>query len=145
WKDLQSRLDRPTQAEYLAKRLRLLNAFQWGQPGNVDFKGRMTREPMSTFPPMARLASRPPGTEVINPLVELTKMKLEVRELPPLLPFLDDENFVLANGYWRDFHPGRTLYRVNSFVARLINVAATTDLIDWAKYSAGDAESRQAI
>jgi len=121
WKALQAKLDRAAQVEYLAKRLRLLNAFQWGQPGGVDFEEPQTREAQST---LTFTPGKPAGTETVNPLVELDKMQLEVKDLPALLPFLDDDNFVLAYGYWRDFHPSRSLYPVNGFVVSLVNHAA---------------------
>jgi hypothetical protein len=140
WKALQQKLDRPAQVQYLAARIRLLNAFQWGQPGGVDFDAGQTRESS------AELAKKrhKGATVTLNPIVELERMKLEVKDLPALLPSLDDENFVVAYGYWRDFHPGRNLYRVNYFVLNLINEAAAKELIPHA-YLAADATRRKAM
>jgi hypothetical protein len=72
WKDIRSKLARPAQMEYLAARMRLLNAFQWGQPGDVDFEDAQTREASSAS--QARHGKRA-GTQTINPLVELRGWK----------------------------------------------------------------------
>ena len=55
-------------------------------------------------------------------------MKIQIAELPVLVPFLADETFTLTYGYWRDFHPGRDLHRVNRPVAAIINDVAKRDL-----------------
>ncbi len=142
WKDLRSKLARPAQVEYLATRMRLLNAFQRDQPGDVVFNEPQTREARSS---LQVVPGKKVGTETINPLVEFRKMQLEVKDLPALLPFLDDDNFVLAYGYWRDFHPGRYLYTVNSFIAELVNHAAACDIIDWDTYSGADERQRRVL
>ena len=141
WKAMRAKLDRPAQVAYLAKRIRLLNAFQWGQPGGVDFGAPQSREPRSD----QRNKPNASGVETINPLIELRNMHLEVRDLPTLIPFLDDDNFVLAYGYWRDFHPDRDLYRVNGFVVRFVNDAARRELIDWSAYEQADPAGKQKL
>jgi hypothetical protein len=142
WTGLQAKLDRPAQVEYLAKRLKLLNAFQWGQPGGVDFEGRQTREPLS---PRRGGEGADAGIETINPLVTLAKMELAVKDIPVLLPYVDDEDFILAYGYWRDFHPGRTLYPVKAFAVQLIDQTACRELMDWAAYARSDAAGKKAM
>ena len=82
---------------------------------------------------------------MINPLVEMDNLKLEVKELPALLPFIDDENYVLAYGYWRDFHPTRYMYQVNGFVVEIINRVAHRDLIDRKLMERADAAGFKAV
>jgi len=41
---------------------------------------------------------------VINPFNELRKLKLKVKEIPVLIPYLADENYMPTFSYWRDFH-----------------------------------------
>jgi hypothetical protein len=139
WQRLRAALPRPAQIAHLAERMRLLNCFQKSQPGDVDFDGAQTREPA------AAVEAGTPGTPVINPFVELRGMALEAADLPALLPSLDDENFVPSYGYWRTFHPDRSLYRVNQFIGWLINDVAGRELVDQAAYQAADGASRWAM
>src|SRR5262249_30871788 len=83
------------------------------------------------------------GKEVINPYRELGEMKLTVADLPALVPYLADENYLLAFSYWRDFHPNRTLHQVNWAVAELVNDAAARDLADLNTFSGLDEEGRK--
>jgi hypothetical protein len=82
--------------------------FQWGQPGGVTYDVPHYERPDVT--------DRSQG-QVINPCMELRGMNIEIAELPVLVPFLADETFTLTYGYWRNFHPGRDLHRVNRPVA----------------------------
>lgn len=136
WARLQSELDRKGQISYLAARLRLLNCKQDGQPGDVDYQDDQHAE---TFAELFGKADDSKGTLVINPYVELLKIKLSVGELPSLVSYLADENFMPTYGYWRDFHPKRTLHRVNWAVARILNTTAVRDLVDLDTYSELDA------
>jgi len=128
WKEQQKNLDRAGQIRYLAEHLRLLNCIQWGQPGGVNYKDDQFAEPLGD----GREEHRTP---VINPLVELSKLKLEVTDLPLMVPFLADESFMPTYSYWRDFHPSRTLHQVNRAVAGIVNDAAKRDLGDLRAYS----------
>ena len=80
---------------------------------------------------------------VVNPFVELHEMNIQVAELPALLPFLADENFMPTYSYWRFFHPNRTLHQVNWAVANIINGAAKHDLAQLSKFSVLDKQGRQ--
>ena len=127
WKKTAIALPREKQVEFLASRLRLLNCFQFSQPGDVDYRD----EQHAT-------AGRPrgDGTEegkpavVINPYNELRALKLQPSDLITLAPFLKDDNFLPTYSYWRTFHPDRTLHRANWLVAKLINAAALHTLVD---------------
>ena len=121
WSKLQAKLSRDEQVTYLARRLRLLNCFQWGQPGGVDFRDPQYAESRKF---------NEQGTPVVNPYVELRSMHLQISELPTLIPFLADENFLPTFSFWRDFHSDRTLYRVNGIVAALINEVAAGELAE---------------
>ena len=134
WSEMKKKLTRPQQIEYLATRLRLLKGYQWGQPGGVtyDVPHYEHADP-----------SDPQKGLVINPYMELCGMHLEIADLPALVPFLADESFTLTYGYWRDFHPGRDLHRVNRPVAAIVNEVAKRDLAQLDAFSAMDAQGKQ--
>ena len=53
-------------------------------------------------------------------------MKLTVRDLPILIPYLEDTDYLPTFSYWRDFHPSRNLFRVDQeFVAEIIDDTAS--------------------
>ncbi|MBI4613852.1 MAG: hypothetical protein HY720_09600 [Planctomycetes bacterium] len=135
WKELCSRLSREERIRYLAARLRLLNCFQWGQPGGVSYEDRQHAEPRS--------AGKEPETEVTNPFVELRSMGLTVADLVHLVPYLADENYMPTYSYWRNFHPSRDLHRVNGAVAYIVNEVARRDIANLGTYWSLDAEGRR--
>ena len=137
WSELKKKLTRPQQIEYLAKHLRLLKGVQWGQPGGVtyDVPHYENTEPHDPSNWQKGL--------VINPYMELRGMYLEIADLPVLVPFLADETFTLTYGYWRNFHPGRDLHRVNRPVADIINHVARRDLAQLEEFSALDAQGKR--
>jgi hypothetical protein len=137
WKALQGKLPRDGQIKYLAERLRLLNCRQWGQPGGVNYEDEQNSAPFA-----AREGGK--GVAVINPCVELGKLKLQVADLAVLVPYLADNNYMLVFSYWRDFHPGRTLHQVNWVVTGLVNDAAGRDLADLKAYNGLDEAGRKA-
>jgi hypothetical protein len=125
WKTAASAMTREKQVGFLASRLRLLNCFQSGQPGGVDYRDAQYRDPGRHWGD-----EKPPPVEVINPYNELRRLRLMPADLAVLAPFLKDDNFLPTYSYWRDFHPSRTLHRVNWLVAELVNEAARRTLID---------------
>ena len=126
------------QVRYLGQHLRLLHAAQWGQPGGVDFEGKKSL-PAGVNEDKTNIASLK-----INPYGELKHIVVQTEDLPLLLPFLDDQNYVLAYGYWRNFHPGRSLYRANDLVAGIINAVAKHPLVNPKIWNDQDNEKRQA-
>jgi hypothetical protein len=154
WKALQSTLLRQEQIRYLAGRLRLINCFQMGQPGGVGYQCEQTSEPEDPereqdidIVELLRNGPREPEENpksVINPFVELLEMHLEVAELPVLIPFLADDNFMPTYSFWRDFHPGRTLHRANWAVAEILNEAAHRELAMLDRFNALDSQGKQA-
>ena len=135
WKALQAKLSRAEQIKYLAERLRLLNCHQWGQPGGVSYRDEQFAS--------AQQSKEKPAA-VINPFNELTAMKLAVADLPPLVPYLADEDYMLVYSYWRDFHPGRDLHQVNFAVAEIVNATAKRDLADLGAFNRLDEAGRKA-
>jgi len=125
WAGLQATLTRPEQIKFLGDRLRLLNCFQWGQPGGVSYSDEQTAKPS---------IQKKENESVINPFNELNDMKLSVAELPSLVPYLADEHFMPTFSYWRDFHPGRTFHRVNWAVAYIVDDVAKAELSDIRDY-----------
>lgn len=142
WKAMRENLSRRQQVEFLARRLRLLNCFQWSQPGDVSYQDPQYAPPLAGQPDWDDEAAAA-RVEVINPYVELGALKLSVRELPFLIPWLRDDNFMPTYSYWRSFHPTRTLHRVNWAVASLVNAVARRDLADLRRFDRLDAAGRE--
>lgn len=136
WETQTKTIDRPGQIKFFAEHLRLLNCIQMGQPGGVSYS-----DPQSSKPRHDQKTTD--SKAVINPYVELKKMKLNIADLPALVPYLADENYMPTFSYWRDFHPARTLHQVNWVVAELINDAAKRDLADLRKYAEEDADGKK--
>jgi hypothetical protein len=139
WRKQRATLGRDAQIAFLAKRLRLLNCIQWGQPGGVSYA-----DPQYATSQRAR--ATPQGavaTPVVNPYLELQALKLKVGELPVLVPFLADEDFMPTFSYWRDFHPQRVLHRVSWVVAEIVDAVAQRKLADLAGYLAADPAGRK--
>jgi len=70
WANLKKKLNRAEQIAYLAERMRLLNCFQWGQPGGYSIAEGQFAEPGG----LSRNAAWGQGqgeTKVINPYIEL--------------------------------------------------------------------------
>lgn len=140
WERLQHSLSRHEQIQYLCDHLRLLNAFQLSQPGGVHFGMPQYAEP-GKISANASWGGHEGGTEVINPYVELTGnalskdaspqhgMALHVADIAILAPYLKQDWYVLAVGFWRDFHPQRTLYSTRGIVASIINDIANEELV----------------
>ena len=141
WTALQKKLSRAEQIEFLASHLRLLNCFQWGQPGGVNLEDPQFATPHYLGVPGDK---RDEPEQVINPYVELLGLKLAVADLPALLPRVLDEDFLPTFSYWRDFHPSRTMYRVNELAASVINDTAKRELVSFGALGELDAAERQA-
>jgi len=142
WADLKPTLTRERQIDYLCERMRLLNCFQWGQPGGFFYSEKQYAEPCG----LAREASwglNRGKTEVINPVVELAGeidgfhargeaaskgLGLTLADAPRLAPYLKDDWFLLIVSFWRDFHPDRTLESSRPLFAGLIDRLAKRDL-----------------
>lgn len=127
WRELRTHMSRPAQVEYLTARLRLLNAFQGGQPGGVMWFMPQHERPWH----LAYTWDERPNDSrrLINPLEELYGMRLDVAEIPLLLPHLGDRDIPPTFGFWRDFHPDRELWRVGQLVEGLINGIARRPLV----------------
>lgn len=141
WKTMTAEMTREQQFKYLASRLRLLNCFQWSQPGDVDFHDTQYCKAGILY----QNQKENEALIVINPLNEILNLKPAPADLPVLAPFLVDENYLPTFSYWRDFHPDRTLHRVNELIAGVVNTAAMhelTDLDDWQELAPGERELR---
>ena len=136
WDDMKKKMNREDQIRFLAEHLRLLNCIQTSQPGGVSYRDPQTGGRMRH--------DKEQPQEVINPFNELEMMKLQVADLPALIPFLADENYMPTYSYWRDFHPSRTLHQVNWAVGALVNDTAKRDLAELQKYFNLDAAGKKA-
>jgi hypothetical protein len=133
WVALRRRLTRAEQIRYLAEHLRLLNCFQWGQPGGVSLEEPQYAEASHQRAPFDEVENQ--SARLINPLVELGELELTIRDIPALLPFLADRSFLPTFGFWRDFHPDRHLYRVCDLVQGEVNGIARQPLVDASYYA----------
>lgn len=127
WSVLQKSMSRVEQIDFLCDHLRLLNAFQAGQPGGVDFNGPQYVEPSGLID--AAWSAGRGKTEVLNPLSALDALQLEISDIPALAPHLLDDRVIPTVEFWRDFHPGRTLYRVGELVGWRIDALAHEQLV----------------
>lgn len=132
WAVQRANLSRGDQVHFLARRLRLLNCFQHRQPGNVSYTDPQFPKPMSELREVENYRTLP---QVINPYVELMKMRLAIAELPTLVPYLADDRFMPTYSFWRGFHPSRTLHQVNWAVEKIVNESALQDLADLDTYA----------
>lgn len=135
WEAMKKNLKRDEQVKFLAERLRLLNCIQLSQPGDVDYADPQTAD--------ATRRAAGGGAQVINPYNELRAMNLNPSELPALVPFLADENYMLAFSYWRQFHTKRTLHQVNWAVASILDEAAKKRLSDLGTFASLDEAGRK--
>ena len=143
WASLKKKLSRPEQIDYLAKRLRLLNCFQTGQPGGYSITEKQYAEPCG----LSRNAAWGLGlgkTHVINPYVELVGgsegfgweedkkpgkgLDLTVTDIPFLAPFLRDDWHILCVSFWRDFSPNRHLDTTRPLFCKIINDIAKKEI-----------------
>jgi hypothetical protein len=121
WSGLKQKLDRRGQVLYLAERLRLLNCIQSGQPGGISYDMPQFAISMpeafgngvSYWEPTTRY-------RVVNPYVELIRMKLNPAEIEFLLPYLLTETYIPSYTYFRDFRPERTVHKLTWVVHDLI-------------------------
>jgi hypothetical protein len=132
WAERRAKLSHDDQVRFLVARLRILNCFQWSQPGDVKYTEPQFPKPIAEYRELRNIRRTP---TVINPYVELRKLKLSIAELPVLVPFLADEDFMPTYSFWRGFHPSRTLHQVNWVIAKVVDEVALRDLADLDKYS----------
>jgi len=121
WVALKQKLNRKEQVFYLADRLRLLNCIQLSQPGGISYD--MPQFSIS-FAEAAKLNidywNQNTRYKVINPVIELLKMKLNLRETELLLPYLLSDDYIASYSYFRDFRSERTLHKHSWVVHELL-------------------------
>jgi hypothetical protein len=148
WADIKAKMSRVEQIDYLCQRLRLLNCFQYSQPGGVDYSEGQCAEPGF----MTRNAAwgGPSGkTKVINPLVELAGgvhgevepgakisggLGLTVADIPTLAPHLRDDWYMPTVSFFRDMASCRQLHSVRPLLASIINNLAKRELVNAANF-----------
>lgn len=127
WARIKETMARCEQIDFLCERMRLLNCFQYSQPGSVELCETQYQEPQGmSFD--ASWSGSPGGTEVINPPNELISLPLGAADVAVLAPYLREDWYILAVEYWRDFHPSRALLRTRRVFCWIINKAAGTEL-----------------
>jgi hypothetical protein len=152
WAALKPTLSREKQIVYLCEHLRLLNCFQWSQPGGVNYHDPQFKEPGGHWPGDDK------STPVINPLCELAGdsgggwherpksdgLKLTLADVPTLATQLKDDWTMVMVSYWRNFHPSREIHYTRHVIAGIINDAAKQDICrvdDMAKMSPQEIET----
>jgi len=135
WEKQKETLSREDQIRTLLSYLRLLNCLQPEEaPGNVNYQDPQTAAPKEA------------GKEavlVINPFVELLRLRLTVAELPLLLPSLTDENYIPAYTSWLFTGPVWTLHQVNWLVALQVNHVAQREIVGTWEFDALDKAARE--
>jgi hypothetical protein len=136
WAQFKDTMPKSKQIQYLAEHIRLLRAVPW-YPDRFDLP--------FTGPGISSVwSSIEGGTEIeINPYKELSQLAIEIDDIPHLLPYLNDDTFLLADAFWINFDTGTTLYRVRYLIGKIINKIALTDLVDAEKYAALSAEEQK--
>lgn len=155
WARLRPTLSRAQQIDYLVARLRLLNCFQFGQPGGVEYFMVQTAEPMG-LEPNAAVCEQRGKTPVINPATELMGnrehwipprrtegMALTVADIPQLALGLREDWKMLAVSYWRRAHFARSVHDTSDLLTWLINDLAKEELIDRRNWDTLDADARK--
>lgn len=141
WAELKMTMTRDEQIDFLCQRMRLLNCFQWGQPGGYDPAQQQYAEPCGLGEDAAWGGGRG-KTEVINPLTELTGrldwrtggkrklrgLRLTIKDIPRISKYLREDYFALIVSFWRDFAPDRYLTRTRELFAGIINEIAHEDI-----------------
>jgi hypothetical protein len=144
WATLKKKLSRAEQITYLAERIRLLNCFQYSQPGGYSLTETQYAEPCG-LSDNAAWGLYQGKTKVINPYLELvggkelvfphddTKkpskgMELTVADIPRLAPFLREDWHLLCVSFWRDFSADRHLGTTRPLFASIIDDLAKRDL-----------------
>lgn len=162
WEAWRKDHSREEQIVYLCQRLRLMNCYQYGQPSDVELFDTQYAEPGG----LSLDASYGGGggkTQVINPLVELLGsepaegeeeeeveedgkekpvrvpgLKPGIRDIPVIAPFLRDDHLILAVGFWRTFHPSRTLTGTREILAWVLERAAKREVVNHREWAALD-------
>ena len=135
WEKLRKTMSRAEQAAYLTARFRLLNCFQTGNTEPPDFGTAQ----FATFgDPWSD--DKKSATPLINPYMELLKMKLTAVELPPVVALLTDDSFIPT--LCRGKGPNASLYRANEMVAEIINNTAKRELAEYKNFEHWDAARR---
>ena len=142
WDQLRGSLTREQQIQFLCERFRLLNCFQWGQPGAVDITSKQFREPCG-ITENAAWGLDLGETDVINPFSVLTgrwgwewhdappdveTLALTVDDIPLLATYLADDWHILAIGFPRDFMGHRDLKTQRSYLMGIINDLAGQEI-----------------
>jgi len=140
WQRIRRGMTRSQQIGYLADRLRLVNVRQPGWPADMEFC-----DPQRSVPMGGSIYSHVDhyrGEARLNPMRELTIMRLEPADLQALLPHLACEDYVLAYHAWRPWSPTWHLFQVNELVADLANEAAGVRFVDLRDYYSRDSAAR---
>lgn len=157
WDTWKANHNREEQIRFLCSRLRLMNCYQYGQPADVEWFDIQYAEPCGILED-ATLGLGLGKTRVINPLEELLGnseprsnqedddgnkiplppipgMNLGIRDVPVIAPFLREDNWILSVGFWRTFHPSRTMTSTRELLACLLKESAKRELVDEREWS----------
>lgn len=128
WANLRNEISRHRQILYLCDRLRLLNMAQAGTPGGIEYSASQFSCTLQQGNKMGWKKLAP--HEVLNPFLALFELDLEQRELEWVLPYLSNDDFILAYDRTRFGNHPRMLHRVSWVVSSLID-EVTGDRQSW--------------
>jgi hypothetical protein len=152
WDSLKACLTRPDRIKYLCNRLRLLNCIQFYQPGGISLSSKQYSVPSTTFDKSRQaLANWPiyhegeelPQYEVINPYDELLKMSLTPADVKLIVPYLEDNDYIVAFSFHRDFKSERYLHKVNSVISDIILKSIGKSFVDLRNFDSLDEKTKR--
>jgi hypothetical protein len=65
-----------------------------------------------------------------EPAEKIPGMNLGIRDVPVIAPFLKDDHLLLSVGFWRSFHPSRTLTGTREILEWVLSTAAKRQLLE---------------
>lgn len=141
WEAFQASHSRTEQIEFLAKRLRLLQCIQPGQPAGISYFDQQFKR---GTPVWTRWEKSADSIKVINPFEALFDLELTIAELPLLIPFMKEDLYIPSFSYWRDFRSGRELHRVNYLISQIMQYVVIFDLAELSTYYKLDDNGKKA-
>jgi hypothetical protein len=146
WQALKKQYGRDRQIEYLAGRLRLINATQCSIPGGIDYSDtqHLPEDGAAGRKKQAESLFFPEGPQAINPYCELLRLNLTGAEMLHLVPYLESPDYILAYDLYR-FIPQNPwqLHKVSWVVASILNTVSQQELVDVAILEGQSQEARK--
>jgi hypothetical protein len=150
WDSLQSVFNRTEQIQFLLQGMRILHCEQEGQPIDMNifyqqaapYKISMEHDSFYNYTYSEKIFKQ---NAVINPMQELFKMKLKIKELKQIVPYLADTTFIPTFSYWRNFSSDRTLFHYYWLIDDIIFETTNQHFIDRRRFDTLSTQQRQPL